>query len=171
MPFWRTYYHLVWATKNRADLVRPELELQLFQYLINKAAELHVTVYAINGWLDHVHLVVTIPPKHSVATVVKRLKGSSSHYLNQTGLSLEAFAWQRGYGVFTLGESQRRRAEAYVRAQKEHHRQQTTNVWLERVEEFDKGPEDSGLTVAPVAAVEGVLREEPPGYRAENTFP
>ena len=171
MPFWRTTYHLVWATKNRVDLIRPDLELQLFQYLTNKAAESQVTVYAINGWLDHVHLVVTIPPKYSVATVVKRLKGSSSHYLNQTGLSPEAFAWQRGYGVFTLGESQRRRAEDYVRAQKEHHRQGTTNAWLERVHKFDNGPEDSGLTVASVAAVGTALREEPPGYQAANAFP
>jgi putative transposase len=58
MPFWRAYYHLVWATKDRAELIGPEVEETLFRYLVNKAAELNVRVYAINGWFDHVHMVV-----------------------------------------------------------------------------------------------------------------
>lgn len=62
------------------------------------------------GYIDHIHLLVAIPPKHSVAGIVKRLKGSSSYYLNTSGLSAEPFAWQRGYGVLTLGESQLPRA-------------------------------------------------------------
>ena len=75
----------------------------------------------------------------------KRLKGASAFDLNQSGALDEQFNWQRGYGVLTLGERQRPQAEAYVRNQKEHHRQQTTNDWLERTDEFDEGPPDEGL--------------------------
>ncbi|MCI0645200.1 MAG: IS200/IS605 family transposase [Chloroflexi bacterium] len=160
MPFWRTYYHLVWATKNREPLIQPAIERRLFSYLVNKANELEVRVYAINGWVDHVHLVVSIPPKHAVAYVVKRLKGASAFDLNQPGGLGGEFQWQRGYGVLTLGERQRPQAEAYVRNQKEHHGRQTTNSWLERVDEFDEGPPDEGLkpdVVLPVLHEAGVV--------------
>lgn len=140
MPFWRTYYHLVWATKNREPLIDAKLEKRLFPYLKKKAGELDVQVYAINGWTDHVHLILSIPPKWSVADVVKRLKGASAYDLNQISEREKKFVWQRGYGVLTLGERQRSAAEDYVNKQKEHHRQNTTNSWLERVYEYDDGP-------------------------------
>lgn len=166
MPFWRTYYHLVWGTKDRSELIGPEVEETLFRYLVKKAAELNVRVFAINGWYDHVHLVVSIPPKHSIATVAKHLKGSSSHYLNIKKLSTEPFAWQRGYGVFTLGESQRARVEAYVHNQKEHHRQQTTNYWLERMDETDEPPPDEGLDRETT-----MVSEQTAEYEIDNRFP
>ena len=93
MSFWRLYYHLVWATKNREHLIQPEIEDRLHAYLVRKAAELDVYVYAINGWYDHAHVVAAIPPKHAVADVVKRLKGASSHYLNHEGGLDYQFAW------------------------------------------------------------------------------
>lgn len=170
MPFWRTYYHLVWATKNREPLIQPEIEPRLHSYLVNKAYELGIQVYAINGWLEHVHLVASIPPKHAVAYVVKRLKGASAFDLNQAGKLDTHFKWQRGYGVLTLGEKQRPYAIKYVRNQKEHHRQQTTNSWLERFDEFDEGPPHEGL---PLSAVPGVVIREPdPVYQVrDDEFP
>lgn len=78
MSFWRNYYHLVWSTKNRLPLILPDFESQLFNYLIHKAAELDTNVLEINGIQDHIHLVLSIPPKNSVADVVKLLKGASA---------------------------------------------------------------------------------------------
>lgn len=161
MPFWRTYYHLVWATKNRTPCLSPTIERRLYPYLINKARELGVQVYEINGWTEHVHVVASIPPKHAIAYVVKRLKGASAFDLNQSGLLDEQFNWQRGYGVLTLGEKQREHAEAYVRNQKTHHQEQTTNSWLERVDEFDEGPPDEGLKPDFVPTI---MREPGPKY-------
>ena len=142
MPFWKMYYHLVWATRDRAPLIQPEVELDLYAYLIRKAADLDVYVYAINGWIDHVHMIVSIPPHHSVAEAVKLLKGASSHDLKLAGVVGSDFAWQRGYGVLTLGERQRKDAEAYVINQKTHHQQASTNAWLERETAADEGPGD-----------------------------
>ena len=145
MAFHRLYYHLVWATKNREPFIQVEVETRLYPYLVNKGAELGVYTYAINGWVDHIHLVVAIPPKLAVADVVKRLKGASSHDLNHASGMKGNFAWQRGYGALTVGEQHRPIAEAYVKRQKEHHQQQSTNAWLERYNEFDEGPPDTGL--------------------------
>ena len=163
MAFWRLYYHLVWATKNREPLIRTEIETRLYAYIVAKASELGVYVYAIDGWYDHVHLVVSIPPKHAVAYIVKRLKGASSHDINQEGALDQHFAWQRGYGALSLGGRQRAEAEAYVADQKRHHEHQTDNAWLERYTEFDEGPEEVGIVSE---GVPPILREEETPYDA-----
>jgi REP element-mobilizing transposase RayT len=147
MTFWRNYYHLVWATKNRAPLIEADLEKPLYGYLIRKAAESGIYVYAVNSWFDHVHMIVAIPPKFSVADAVKNLKGASSHYINHDVRPENLyFVWQRGYGCLTLGETQRPKAIAYVENQKIHHQEQTTNTWLEHVDELDEGPADVGIS-------------------------
>ena len=141
MAFWRIYGHLVWATKNRLPFITNNVELRLHAELVSKADEMDCYVYAINGMDDHVHIVLSIPPSLSVADVVKTLKGSSSHFVNQVVKPENLyFAWQRGYGYFSLGETQLPRAVAYVRNQKSHHAQQTVNAWLERVSDLDEGP-------------------------------
>jgi putative transposase len=145
MPFWRLYYHLIWPTKHREHLLSDAVEVQLYPYLVSKAAENGAYVYAINGWYDHIHMVVAIPPKHAVAEIVKRLKGASSYYVSNELQSKEDFAWHRGYGALSVGERQRAIAETYVLNQKQHHAQQTTNSWLERADDLDEGPPDQGV--------------------------
>jgi len=168
MTFWRLYYHLVWATKNREPFIQPDFEDRLYAYTVRKAAELDVYVYAINGWCDHIHLVVAIPPKHAVAEVVKHLKGSSSHDLNHAVTLDYQFAWQRGYGALTVGERQRPMAIAYVENQKKHHQAQTIHPWLERDAELDEGPEDTGICVDSVPLV---VREQMVIYNALGESP
>lgn len=164
MPFWRLYYHLVWSTKNRKPLIVPEIERRLYAYIVGKAAELGCYIYQINGWYDHIHLVIAVPPRHALAAVVKHLKGASSHEMNQVAGMNHAFAWQRGYGALSLGERQRSHAEAYVAAQKAHHAEQTTNAWLERYAEFDEGPSSLASEPPPLA-----LRDSPTGYDVLET--
>lgn len=142
MSFWRNYYHLVWATRNREPLITPEIEPRLFAYITHKSAELGAYIYAINAWIEHMHVVASIPPDVAISHWVKTVKGASSHDLNQQGLPFY-FSWQRGYGVLTLGQLQRADAETYVRLQKQHHANNTAKAWLERYDETDEGPPDA----------------------------
>lgn len=152
MSFWKHCYHIVWSTKGREPLICPEIEPRLYAYLAFKAGELGVYLYAINGTDDHGHIVAAIPPKHSVAWVVKMLKGSSAHFVNTElrppGLH---FAWQRGYGSLTIGEKQRAAAIEYVQRQKERHRDHTTNVWLERCDDEENQDNSDDTVASPVA--------------------
>ena len=152
MSFWRLYYHLVWATRNREPSITPDLEAKLYPYLLKKAGELEISVYALNGWFEHVHMIVSIPPKLAVADAVKNLKGASAHYINHTGGCDETLIWQRGYGALSVGERQKSIAIAYVQSQKEHHQQKTTNPWLERSVDIDEGPSDSGITIDSISS-------------------
>jgi len=146
MGFWRLNYHLVWATKNRENILTDAVEIIVYPYIVNKANELGAYVYAINGVEDHIHLIVSVPPPISISQFVKRIKGASSHYVNSRKIIDGLFTWQKGYGVLSLGEKQKKLAIDYVEKQKEHHWQKETVSWLERESLSDEGPPDHGLT-------------------------
>ncbi len=166
MAFWKLYYHLVWSTKNRQPFITAQIEPHLYAFLVSRAAEMNVFVYQVNGMQEHVHVVAAIPPKHAIATVVKNLKGASSHFINDRQWLDEHFVWQRGYGALSVGEKQRPFAERYVANQKQHHTQQTANSWLEYTTQFDEGPSEA----KPKA--EGLIRESGAVYQVnDDEFP
>lgn len=170
MPFWRSYAHLVWATRNRQPFLQAELEEALHIFVLKKASEWDTYIHAINGWFDHIHIVASIPPKHSVKWVVQGFKGASSYYVNHTLRPPQFhFGWQRGYGYLTLGESQCERAIADVHNQKVHHEQQTAHPWLEKYTEEDEGPPIPDLMIQSTPALR--LREEPMTYEVNIDYP
>ena len=168
MSFWRNYYHITWATKNRLPLILPDFEARLYAYMVKKAAEAGAFVYEINGMQEHVHLVTAIPPRESVAGVVKLVKGASAHYVNHVIRPDLHFVWQRGYGCLTVGEKQRHIAENYVRDQKQHHAEHSINGWLERYAEEDEGPADA---TGQTDIDEKFVRDAPGTYEALGEFP
>ncbi len=158
MSFWRLYYHLVWATKERQPFITPELEQELYGYIIGKANALGCITHAIGGIEDHIHLVESIPPKHAIKYFVQQVKGSSSHHLNYGVFSGGAkFQWQRGYGVFSLGSKQLPKAVAYVVNQKEHHQRGDLISALEHYDQEDDGPApwNNGEAIAGIKIVGG----------------
>jgi putative transposase len=168
MSFWRLYYHLVWSTKNRLPLITPEIEPELINYIMRKATETGACIHAINGFSDHIHQVLAIPPELSIAQYVKLSKGSSSHYVNYTIKPEFTFSWQRGYGVLSMGEKQLQIAMDYVNNQKKHHADQTTISWLERSLEESEGPDHFGLHSTGRTAQ---LREESGIYSIDSISP
>ena len=135
MSYWRIFYHLVWATKQREPLLDDRCEAMVHGTILNKAKELGITIHAIGGVEDHVHLVSTIPPKLAVAEGVRQLKGASSHYVNHQCGGEQKFAWQDGYGVLTLGERSMPDVVKYVKDQRQHHNTGTIIPILERTDE------------------------------------
>ena len=135
MAFWRTYYHLIWATKERHPLITRERETELYKYIVDKSDSLNCIIHAIGGVEDHIHLVASIPPSLSIADFVKNIKGSSAHLLNKNSRlsqSTVSFSWQRGYGLLSLGSKQLQQAVNYVKNQKNHHSQGTAIASLEQ---------------------------------------
>ena len=130
MPYTRLYYHIIWTTKNRLPILTPQFEISLFQYFKLKAKELESTILEINGYLDHIHILIQIPPKYSVSEVIQRLKGATSHKFPE-------LYWQRGFGALTVSERNLSAAIEYVRKQKDHHNHNNTISKLERFDDED----------------------------------
>ena len=141
MALWRLYYHLVWATKERQPLINSDREDELYRYIIAKADDIRCIVHGIGGVEDHIHLVVSIPPTLAIADFVKRIKGSSAHFMNQAlSAFLDKFGWQEGYSVFSLGGKQLEQAVDYVKNQKAHHSNGTVIASLEQATNQDDSP-------------------------------
>jgi REP element-mobilizing transposase RayT len=138
MPYWRLYYHIVWATDERQPLIETWIEDGLFRIIGDKCKDQGGLVYAINGMPDHVHVIAAAPPAMALSDFVKGLKGSSSRFVH-TEFRIP-FAWQVGYGIFSVSQRNLGRAIRYVRGQKEHHRSGELIPALERFTSDDDGP-------------------------------
>ena len=138
MPYWRLYYHIVWATKGRMPTITSDIEDKVHQRIGARAVMEGGRVYAINGMEDHIHLVVSIPPSRMISKFIQIVKGSSAHLVNsELGIP---FSWQDGYGIFSVGPKGIDAAIEYVIAQKLHHQQGSTIEWLEYCSEHKEGP-------------------------------
>lgn len=133
--FWKTYYHLIWRTKNSEPLLSREVKTHVLSYIRVKCQELECAVIALNAMEDHVHLLISIPPKWSVSEVIKRIKGGSSHHINHESSLTSGVEWQRGYGVLTISSSHIAKVQGYVERQEAHHQHQKLIASLERTEE------------------------------------
>ncbi|MCP4425079.1 MAG: IS200/IS605 family transposase [Chloroflexi bacterium] len=140
MPYYRLFYHIVWATKNREPLITPDVEPIIYNFLRTKAIGLGGTVFAINGMEEHVHMVASIPPKIAVATFVGQAKGVTSAKYNKQYRKRPSFYWQEEYSVFSFGGKRLPFVINYVERQKEHHAEQSIIPALERVSGESKRP-------------------------------
>jgi REP element-mobilizing transposase RayT len=122
MTYWRLHYHLIWSTRDRQPSLTAERENLLYGVLYRKAEQLGLKIHAAGNVDDHVHLVVSIPPKLSVADCVRHLKGASACAINKMAGSDGQFQWQSGYGALSIGERSLETVTAYAAKQKEHHR-------------------------------------------------
>lgn len=119
--FAKIWIHAVWSTKERQPFIKPEIENILFDCMEEQFRELDCPIRIINGMPDHVHCLFLLNAGKSVADVIKYVKGTSSHFINQNNITLEKFSWQTGYGAFSVSESVVDRVFNYVKNQKQHH--------------------------------------------------
>jgi REP element-mobilizing transposase RayT len=116
----QNFYHTVFSTKHRAELIRPDLEDRLYSFIGGIARDLRCTLLAANGMPDHTHLLIRYRADISHSELLQQIKGRSSKWINETFPSAR-FAWQEGYGGFTVSKSAVPDVEAYIHRQKEHH--------------------------------------------------
>jgi REP element-mobilizing transposase RayT len=136
MPYWQLFYHIVWSTKDRLPLLTPEVESVIYGFLRSKAIGLGATLFALNGTVDHVHMVAAIAPAIAVSKFIGQVKAVASTRFNKSGQSNTPFFWQEEYGVFSFDGKRLPNYIAYVERQKEHHAQGTTISILERTDDI-----------------------------------
>ena len=95
--------NLVFSTKCRRSLITSEIRDDLFAYLGGIIREMRGTAIIINGTADHVHILMRIRPAQSAAEIVRVVKSNSSRWVGEKW-NVD-FAWQTGYGAFSVSES------------------------------------------------------------------
>jgi len=116
------YYHLVFATKLRLPVLNPEVSQDLYSFFGGALRNHGGSLISIGGMPDHVHLRIRLRPSSSLAQIVKSIKGSSSHWLNDSHQTPDKFAWQEGYAAFTASTSSLRSVQRYIENQERHHK-------------------------------------------------
>ncbi|MFN7946371.1 MAG: IS200/IS605 family transposase [Blastocatellia bacterium] len=119
------YYHLIFSTKNRAAWLKAEIEPRVWEYIGGIARQNKMTALQIGGIEDHLHVLVMAPPVFSPGKIAQLLKGGSSLWIHTEYPALRNFAWQDGYGAFTVSKSNLPDVIRYIQNQREHHRKRT----------------------------------------------
>jgi len=119
------HYHIVFSTKNRQPLIGPEVRERIWAFLGGIARANKATALCIGGTADHIHLLIMVPAAVALSKMVQLLKGESSKRTHETFPQVPNFAWQDGYGAFTVSKSQIPEVIRYIQGQEEHHRVKT----------------------------------------------
>jgi putative transposase len=129
----RCWIHLIWGTLDRAKVLSKAPAKRVSRYLDDYAESkgVYVKINYVNA--DHVHALVDLPTRFSIEKLMQLLKGSSSHWINSNDIITGKFAWGRGYGAFSVSESNVPQVARYIADQEEHH---CVRTFAEELKEF-----------------------------------
>ena len=115
--------HLVFSTKERRPFLRDlQLRDELHRYLGGIILNLDCQPIIVGGVEDHVHSLFALARTSALSEIVKEIKRGSSLWIKTKSKGLSDFAWQNGYGAFSIGSSQIEAVRRYIKNQEEHHR-------------------------------------------------
>lgn len=122
----KVYVHIVFSTKNRHPfLLDNAVRTEMHAYLGGTCNKLGCSVIAVGGVADHVHILCVLSKNLAVADLIGEIKRSSSKWVKSKGPMLGKFAWQAGYGVFSVSQSQVETVRSYIGRQEDHHRKKS----------------------------------------------
>ena len=117
--------HIIFSTKDREPWLGPKVRPRAHAYLSTVCRELGATFVHVGGVSDHVHLVTNLPRTLSQAELIEHTKKTSSKWIKGLDAQYRGFAWQRGYGAFSVSPSRLQTVLKYIDSQQEHHRTRT----------------------------------------------
>jgi putative transposase len=123
--FSKLTYHVVFSTKYRRKTITDDIRERLYEYVGGVARNLNGSLIQIGGIEDHVHLLVNLSPAKAVSDSIRDIKSNTSKWLNELPEIKSRFAWQKGYGAFTVSHSQIEIVRSYIQNQREHHKTRT----------------------------------------------
>jgi len=125
--------HLVFSTKDRRDIIPPEIEPDLRAYIAGICHQMGSHAYRVGGTANHLHIACTLPRTVTVAALLEEIKKSSSLWIKKRDERCRDFAWQAGYGAFSVAKSQLAALMRYIERQHEHHARQSFEEELKEI--------------------------------------
>ena len=134
--------HSIFSTKQRQAFIDELIQPELYAYITTLAVSYGSFVHCIGGIDDHVHLLANLPRTVSISELLEGIKKNSSKWMKTKGVKYQSFAWQKGFGVFSVSESCNDAVIKYIRNQKEHHKKHTFQDEFRRFLKLNKIPYD-----------------------------
>lgn len=117
----RMLVHVVFSTKNRVDLITPDIEDGLFGYMNGIVENNNSKLLLANGTANHIHMLISLGRVLSISELVGDMKRDSSSWIKKQDSQFSKFYWQEGYGAFSVGQTEVDMVMKYIAKQKEHH--------------------------------------------------
>lgn len=117
----QSYFHLVFAVKNRDALIRKSWKDELEMYITGIVQKYHHKLLAIGSMPDHIHLFIGYNLNQTIPKLVEEIKTSSNAWIKSKHFTSFKFEWQIGYGAFTYSHSQIDAVVKYIMNQEKHH--------------------------------------------------
>ena len=122
MSLFQVYAHLTFRTRDRIRWLEDSVRERVHGYLAATGRDMGAPFVVVGGPDDHVHMLLLLPKQKPPVDLVAHVKRESSKFVKTLGRGFGDFAWQRGYGMFSVGPSHIGAVESYIRGQEEHHR-------------------------------------------------
>jgi REP element-mobilizing transposase RayT len=115
-------YHIVFSTKGREPWLACAIGPRVHEYIGGAIRSENGIALIVNGRADHVHILAKLRQDKAISKTIGEVKANSSGWISRTFKDATGFAWQEGYGAFTVSESQVPKVRRYIERQEEHHR-------------------------------------------------
>ena len=122
MPWIKVWIHFVWSTKDHEPYLIDSIRPQVFKHIRENAKLKGIYIDYINGYIDHVHCLISLGADQTIEKVMQLIKGESSFWINKINLSKFKFAWQDEYFAASVSPSGISGVRRYIANQEEHHR-------------------------------------------------
>ena len=127
------FYHFVWGTYKRHEMIDAEIEKVIKRLIRDKIEEKKSELLSFGCTCDHVHLLVRLHPAVSVSEIIGEIKGYSSYVISNQIYPDSGFRWQGGFGAITISKKELSRLVQYVENQKDHHYQNNIDQKWEKI--------------------------------------
>jgi REP element-mobilizing transposase RayT len=122
MPWVKVWIHFVWSAKNREPYLTDEIRQKVFQHIQDNAKEKEIYLDFINGYVDHVHCLISLGTDQTIKKIMQLIKGESSFWINKNHLCKTKFEWQDEYFAVSVSENVVSKVRNYIANQEKHHR-------------------------------------------------
>ena len=135
MPQTKIWIHIVFSTFERKPLLDDSIRENIFKHIFDYSKSKDIYIDRINGYVDHVHILLSLSRDQTISKVMQFIKGESSHWINKNNLTKEKFEWQDEYFAVSVSESKLEILKKYIDNQVEHHK---TKTFKEEYDDFMK---------------------------------
>jgi len=116
------WVHVVFSTKDRVPYLTWNIRGEICKWIKKNGNNKSIYIDVVNGVEDHLHILIKLKPTQRLSEVVNWIKGASSHWLNKKYTWENKFAWQEGYGVFSVSQKDINHVRDYIYNQEFHHK-------------------------------------------------
>ena len=132
MAYVRIHIHAVWGTKNRFPFLTKEIRTKVIEHIKQNAKTKDIYIEQINGYIDHLHVLLSLNADMTIAKAMQLIKGESAFWINKNKVTKAKFEWADEYYAASVSDSDVGRVKTYIIEQEAHHAKKTF------VQEYDE---------------------------------